>query len=116
MAPAEVAVTLGRLGSASALLEVLLSGSFGKLGHDTDSILPEVFVQVGLAKELLPGAHTIFHLTKPEAAPCYPGSSDPGVCWHRQDTRVLDSRGCRGRRAAGHARPGAEGSRDTGSA
>ena len=31
MAPAEVALTLGRLGSASALAEVLLSGSFGKL-------------------------------------------------------------------------------------
>jgi len=60
---------------AFAIYSECISQSEQVLGHDTDSILPEVFVQVGLAKELLPGAHTIFHLTKPEAASSSPSPS-----------------------------------------
>ncbi len=33
-------------------------------GRYTDSILPEVFVRVGMANQLLPGAVAMFHLSK----------------------------------------------------
>jgi len=36
------------------------------LGTDTDSILPRVFVRVAMEKQLLPGALSLFHLSRPD--------------------------------------------------
>ena len=62
LAPAEVATLLGRLGSVSALFEVMLSGSFGKLA---DSIGRKPILLAAPAFTVLARAVVVFNPTLP---------------------------------------------------